>query len=123
MGETVEEHLKRAGELRKKGKFKEALELYTKAVELDALSWEALENRGLTYMDIGNYQAAIEDFDQALKIQPESPAALFSKGECFMYLGEMDKAEKVFSQCVERWPAETLFQKFLAETRRKLRDL
>lgn len=111
-------HYQRAYALGTDGKRKEAIEAYSKAIELFPLFYEAIDNRAFTYMELGDYQSALNEFESSLRVEPNGMAAFFSKGECLMKLGRLKEAETVFKEGLERFPEQKdMFQKFLNATR------
>ncbi|MEM7801896.1 MAG: tetratricopeptide repeat protein [Chloroflexota bacterium] len=96
--------------------YQEAIDLYSQALEIFPSFHEALDNRGLTYMDIGDYAAAQRDFDQSLYINPQGLTAFLSKGECLLNLGERQKAARLYQLGMERFPKQvTLFKTYYDE--------
>jgi tetratricopeptide (TPR) repeat protein len=62
------------------GKNQEALEAFTKAIELNPKYAEAYNNRVIAYLKLGNYQQAIRDYDKAIKLDPKNAMA-YSKSD------------------------------------------
>jgi tetratricopeptide (TPR) repeat protein len=111
-------HYQRAYALGTDGKRKEAIEEYSKAIELFPLFYEAIDNRAFTYMELGDYQSALNDFEASLRVEPKGVAAFFSKGECLMKLGKLKEAEAVFKEGIVRFPEQkAMFNKFLNTTK------
>jgi len=111
-------HYQRAYALGTDGKRKEAIEEYSKAIELFPLFYEAIDNRAFTYMELGDYQSALNDFEASLRVEPNGMAAFFSKGECLMKLGKLKEAEAVFKEGIVRFPEQKeMFNKFLNTTK------
>jgi len=98
-------------------RYESAISAFSDALDCFPLLTEALDNRGLTYMDLGRFQEAITDFEESWRQNPESPLALFSLGECYLKLKEYDSAVTIFSQCVARWPEREENHRFLQMAR------
>jgi len=64
-----------------------AIDLYTKAIDIFPLFYEAIDNRAFTYMELGDYAAALRGFEESLRVNPTGNTAFFSRGECLMKLG------------------------------------
>lgn len=110
-------HYKRAYALGTDGKRKEAIEEYTKTIELFPLFYETIDNRAFTYMELGDYQSALNDFEASLRVEPNGIAAFFSRGECLMKLGKLKEAEATFKEGLVRFPEQKeMFNKFLNTT-------
>jgi tetratricopeptide (TPR) repeat protein len=99
------------------GDFEEAIEAFTRAVELFPPFYEALDNRGLARMDLGDFHGALVDFDQSLRVHGNNPVALFSRGECLCRLGEFRDAVALFEECATRWPENGLYLRWAVKTR------
>lgn len=58
------------------GEYEKAIDLYNKAIELEAKDIEHLEtvyyNRGMAYYNLGDYQKAIGDYSIAIQIAPSA---------------------------------------------------
>lgn len=107
-------HYRRGYELTDQGQSNEAIEEYTKAIDLFPFFYEALDNRAFIYMDYGRNEEALQGFEESLEVNPEGSTAFFSKGECLMKLGRLDEAESIFAEGVTRFPEKgALFAKFL----------
>jgi tetratricopeptide (TPR) repeat protein len=91
----------------------EAVALYSKAIDLFPLFYEAIDNRAFTYMDMGEYSKAISDFSQSLQVNPDGLTAFFSIGECLLKLGRYTEAMKIFNEGMVKFPErEALFKGF-----------
>jgi tetratricopeptide (TPR) repeat protein len=55
---------------------RDAIETYTKVLELEGDNFLALRSRGDAYLGIGEHAAAVADFERALKLDPEEPSLL-----------------------------------------------
>lgn len=107
------EHYKRAYAHGERGQRTEALEEYSKAIDLVPRFYEAIDNRAFTYMELGRFEEALADFEQSLRINPDGFKAFFSRGECMLRLGRRKEAEAVFAQGMQRFPQErALFNKY-----------
>jgi len=108
------EHYQRAYALGSENKRKEAIAEYSQAIELFPLFYEAIDNRALTYMELGENRAALRDFEESLRVNPEGVTAFFSKGECLMKLGDLKAARAIFKEGKTRFPEKRqLFDDFL----------
>lgn len=83
----------------------QAIEEYSKAIDLIPQFFEAFDNRAFCKMDLGFYEEAMEDFRQSLLINPDSFLAEFSIGECYYKLGDYSKAKEQFEIAARIEPA------------------
>ena len=69
------------------GNHKQAIEAYSRAIELDPKYARAFIFRGIAYAFLGNYRQAIKDYDRAIELDPTHEKAFFSRGDAYMALG------------------------------------
>lgn len=104
------------------GERRTAIDLYTRAIDIFPLFYEAIDNRAFTYMELGDYAEALQGFEESLRVNPTGNSAFFSRGECLMKLGLLDKAISVFEEGVTRFPEHRdIYVRFLAQAREKVR--
>lgn len=79
-------------EASKKGKLREALGYFKRAIQAKGLKGYQLSavyvNRGLTYYRLAKYQKAIADFNAAIKILPKNAYAYNNRGLTYEKLGK-----------------------------------
>ena len=109
-------HYQKGCALADEGQYEAAIKAFSAALDCFPLLYEALDNRGLTNMDLGRFREAISDFDSSLNQNRDSILALFSKGECYLKLGDYPAAAAIFLACVEKWPNEEAPRKYLQLT-------
>jgi len=111
-------HYKQGLTLGDAGHRDEAIIEYTKAIDLFPLFYEAIDNRGFMYMELGRNAEALANFELSLHVNPDGDAAFFSRGECLMKLGRLAEAEAVFAEGQSRFPQQrALFSQFLEQVR------
>jgi tetratricopeptide (TPR) repeat protein len=79
-------------------KYNEAIDAYSKAIDLVPTFFEAIDNRAFCKMDIGQWEEAIEDFKKSLLVKPGTLLAEFSIGECYFKMKEYSKAKEKFEK-------------------------
>ena len=75
-----------------KGQFDQAVDDFTKALEIAPRSAEAYYNRAIAYMNKGRFDWAVDDFTKALEITPRSAEAYYNRGVSYYYKKEYDKS-------------------------------
>lgn len=55
------------------GKWDEAVEFYSRAIEADSLFYQAYLNRGNSYLKSGRYNEAVSDYNRVLSLNPAHP--------------------------------------------------
>lgn len=113
----AQRHYLRGNQLADEKRFREAIDAYSNALDVFPLFMEALDNRGLTYMDIGEFEKAVNDFSSSISQHGPNQIPLCSIGECFLKLGRFVEAEQVFQDCITRWPDVGQFKIYLLQAR------
>lgn len=94
--EQAENFKNKGNEAFKVQNFDEAIELYSKAIDLaekesrDMATY--LKNRAAAYLKIQDYDKVIKDCDKALQIIPEDPKALFRRSQALENLERYEEA-------------------------------
>ncbi len=78
--------------------YKEAIENYTKAIDLYHNFAEAYYKRANVKINMGDYQGALEDYDSAINIDPNLAEAYNNRGTLKLKLGDEDGANIDFLQ-------------------------
>lgn len=94
-------------------KFEEAIDEYSKAIDLIPLFYEAVDNRAFSKMDLGRWAEAVEDFELSLRVNPENAAAEFSIGECYLKSRDYPQAKEHFEKALIIDPTDKLAKDFL----------
>jgi len=87
--------------LSNKGKYGEAINAFTKAIELNPDYVAAYCLRGITYSKSRKFQQAIEDLNKAIKLDPNEFRAYLSRGIIYNDLDKHQQAIKDFTKCIE----------------------
>lgn len=77
-------------------KHNEAIDEYSKAIDLFPQFFEAIDNRAFCKMDLGLWSDAIEDFKLSLQQNPNSLLSEFSIGECYFKMDDFQNAKRQF---------------------------
>ncbi len=76
----------------KQGQYPQAVESFTKLIELSPGNADAYKNRGVTYMKQEKFDLAISDFEKAKKLFPELKGLYSNLGVAWYYKKEYEKA-------------------------------
>ena len=76
-----------------KDNFDQAIQDYSKVIELNPNDAEAYINRGIAYRIKGNFEQAIQDFNESIELKPDYAIAYFNRGYTWLHLGEWEKAK------------------------------
>lgn len=86
------------------GNFKEAINAYDKAIQLDPKDGETYIGRGAAYADLGNNQQAINDFSKAIQLNPKNVLAYLNRGWAYYWLGNNQQAINDFGKAIQLSP-------------------
>ena len=94
------------------GRYKEALPLADKAIELDPVSISSLHNLGWTNLLASNFEKSVEAFDELLELHPTYAWGYIKRGYGLVKLKQFDKAianaQKAESLFGDTWGSELL---------------
>ncbi|KAK6455868.1 Ppt1 serine/threonine phosphatase [Scheffersomyces xylosifermentans] len=89
-------------------KFDEAVEAYTKAIELDGTNAVFYSNRAQVHIKMENYGLAIIDCDKALEVDPNMVKAYYRKGVSQMAILKHKEAQANFKIILKKLPNDKL---------------
>jgi serine/threonine-protein kinase len=93
-------------------KYNQAIEAYTKAVEINPNDYALYNDRGLIYTAKRDYDKAITDFDKSIELKPDS-LTYNNRGVAYEDKGEKEKAVEDYRKAVELDPANEQAQQNL----------
>ena len=83
--------------------FKECLESYKKAIEIDPEYAEAYVGLGNAYLQTNNLEGGIYCLEKALEIQPDQGPVIYNLGMAYFNKGDKDKALSYFTRFKEEY--------------------
>jgi tetratricopeptide (TPR) repeat protein len=86
------------------GNYKEALNAYNKAIQLNPQYAGAYNNRGVVYSKSGNHQQALNDFNKAIQLNPQDAMAYYNRGLAYDGLGNHQQAINDFNKAIQLNP-------------------
>lgn len=87
-----------------KYKYKEAIESYNKAIELNPRYADAYRYRGEAYDEMGEYDKALEDYNKACQLNPKDPFAFQSRGNLYKKLDLYVEALEDYEMAIQLDP-------------------
>lgn len=103
-GDMVTAHVNRGVAYKLTGQLEEAIEDYTKALELSPESGDIYTTRANAFLEMAQLDAAINDANKALAFNPNYAAAYFVRGRIFEALGQKSFAKDDFVRAYELAP-------------------
>ena len=101
---TAEELFNQGAEFLDQKKWDEAIEAFTRAIELKPDFVKAYNNRGFAYTEKGEYDRAIEDLNKAIELDPSDAYAYTNRGVAYSKKGEHDRALEDYNKAIELDP-------------------
>jgi tetratricopeptide (TPR) repeat protein len=89
-------------------KHQEAMEAFSKAVELDSKYAWAYMNRGIAYGKLGDYRQAIRDYDRVIQLDTKYAAAYSNRGVAYGKLGDYRQAIRDFERAIQLNPNDAI---------------
>lgn len=107
---------------RKKENYNQAVELYSKALELKPDYFKALFNRGFAYDKLGEYDMAIKDYQRAISVEPQNAYAYYNIAISLDKKGDYQSTIENFTKAISILPDKHDFYLNRALTYRKIKD-
>jgi len=86
------------------GRYKEAIEAYSRAIELNPRYADAYHNRGCAYGNLKDSAKAIEDLNRAIELAPRDADAYYNRGVAYQNLKDSAKAIADYNRAIEFAP-------------------
>ncbi|KAL1927490.1 hypothetical protein VTP01DRAFT_3727 [Rhizomucor pusillus] len=103
-------------------KFKEAIEQYTRAIELDPSCAVYFLNRAMANLKVKNFVDAEKDCNSGLELQPDNVKALWRRGIAKRELGRTEEARQDFERALAIEPNNKSISEELAKLPRPKKD-
>ncbi|GFR68572.1 LON peptidase N-terminal domain and RING finger protein 3-like [Elysia marginata] len=91
---------KKGNELIAKMEFKNAVTVYTQAIQMAPCDHLLLSNRCHAYASLDKFQEALTDAELVVKLRPDWPKGYFRRGRALYGLGHYEDAAVAFLQCL-----------------------
>lgn len=102
------------------GKLDEAVQHYTKAIDLDSANHVLFSNRSAAYAKQGKYDVALEDAETVVRLKPDWPKGYSRKGTALLYLQRNQQASEAFQSGLALDPNNQQLKEGLTESKRRL---
>jgi DnaJ family protein C protein 7 len=122
----IEKQKERANQVFKSGKYEEAIDLYTKLLELDPhnknFNSTILSNRALCYMKLNKNMEALKDINKSIQLNENYMKAYARRGQIYVSLKMYDEARFDFQKVKEAEPNNKDVIKYLEECKKKEKE-
>jgi len=86
---------------RKKSRYDQAVNNFTKAIEVNPADAEVYYNRGNAYYNKSQYRKAISDYTKAIELNPNYSKAYYNRGLAFYHTDQYELAINEFSRAIK----------------------
>lgn len=83
-----------------RGNYQEALEHYTRSIELNGYQKASFANRAVTFLRVKKYDEAISDFSQVIALDHNDARAHRERGQAYFDSGQPELAEPDFDEAI-----------------------
>ncbi|MCU0511492.1 MAG: DVUA0089 family protein [Anaerolineae bacterium] len=97
----IEVLLNQADTQRGNGQYQRAVDLYTRALELDPDNADVLNSRGFSYSQLGEHTLALVDFERAAELNPDSAIIFYNLGFTRRQLDDYEGAIVAYDRSIE----------------------
>lgn len=108
--ESAESYKTRGNQKLDQGDYNGAIELYTKAIELDKTNATFFANRAAAYMYLQDYIKAKKDCKVAVEMNPQYSRAYHRLGRICAHLNEKEDARTYYSKAIEIDPSNEKYK-------------
>jgi tetratricopeptide (TPR) repeat protein len=103
------------------GKYNEAVDLYSKGIELDGENHILYGNRAASYLKMEMYVQALRDAQMSVQIEPKWIKGYHRAATAYIALGRLNEAIEQYEKALQIKPDEKSFKRLLKSTRSMLK--
>ncbi len=79
-------------------RYREALQAYERALQLNPQFVKAFNNRGVTLYELRYYEDALTAHDQAIALQPNKAISHYYRSRALKQLGKLEEAQRAYEK-------------------------
>ncbi|WBW73351.1 TRC complex (ER membrane insertion) TPR repeat subunit Sgt2 [Schizosaccharomyces osmophilus] len=118
--DEAEKYKAQGNEAIAKKEYQSAVDLYTKAIELDPTSPVYYSNRAAAYSQLGQYESSVEDALTSLSIDPKHARAYGRLGRAKLSLGDAAAAADAYAKGLELDPSNDVLKRGLEAAKEQI---
>jgi len=92
-----------------KGEYRQAVEEFSKYIELFPRMADAFIGRGIAYCVLEQFERGIEDFNEAIRLEPDNAGAYCNRGLARFELDDPERALQDYNEAIRLEPGEITF--------------
>ena len=117
---SAEDARYRGNEYMKSKEYDEAIEQYTRSIDLNPGEPATYCNRAMAYLRAKKYARCIEDADKTIELEPDYVKAYHRRGKAYLATNKFSHAIKDFQYILEKNPEDEDINASLRQARQKL---
>ena len=114
--------MSKAGCLKNRGKYDEAIATYDKAIEMKGDYYLIPYNRGVAFFSLKKYEEAQKCFDRTIELNKSYAPAYFNKGSIYIELDKVKEAYEMFTKANELDPNDNDIKEQLSYCKLKIKS-
>lgn len=91
---------------------KEAIDDFTRIIQIDKSNTAAYNNRAYTYYEMGQYPEALKDYGRAIEITPSNADLYYGRSEVFLKLNKFKEASCDAKKAIELEPHNSKYNEW-----------
>lgn len=102
------------------GKYDNAIDCYTSAIDLDVKNHVLYSNRSAAYAKVGQYEDALKDAETCCSVNPTWAKGYSRKGAALEFLGRYKEAEEAYLKAMDLEPSNESFRESAMNARARI---
>lgn len=119
--ESVESYKSQGNSKFVNGRYKEAVDLYTKGIELDSENHILYGNRAASYLKLEMHADALRDAQTSVQLEPSWVKGYHRAATAYIALGRLNDAVVQYEKALQMKPDDKSFKRLLKSTRSMLK--
>jgi len=122
MADQAERYKSQGNQALQQGQYKEAIELYTKAIALEPSEPVYFSNRAAAYAALKRWREALDDSQEVVTLKPAWVKGWVRRGAAFTGLGKHEEARKAYLKASQLEPGNAQIEQHLKAAERAAKE-